>query len=515
MKKKQNRMLAYILITAMIFAMFWESNSKSNVVVADNNYSIMGNSNVTVGQLINYYQCVTMYPAYYSGTDAPSIYDFCRMYIEECNAEGVRVEVAFSQAMKETNFLRYTGRVPITAKNFAGLGAIDSDVSAYASFPTVRCGIRAHVQHLKAYASTAALNNGCVDPRFSLVTRGCAPYVEWLGQKENPYGKGWATAQGYGLSLRDGYIEKLLTTSTFTTWYQGIDYSPVYDPSYYMLMNPDVQAAFGSNGALLISHFVNYGMNEGRNAKASFNVHAYKALYKDLRTVYGNANLNSYYMHYIQYGCKEGRKATGNTIVTDGITSYHGMDYSAVYNYNYYISHNPDVARAFPNDDIQVLDHFVKYGMQEGRQACANFNVKSYRNQYADLRRAYGTDLKSYYMHYSRYGKNEGREGTGCEGQLCGATTIYNGVDYASVYDFYFYTAYNPDVLRAYGYDEDKVLAHFVSYGMDEGRQAKSNYNVYTYKNAYADLQSAFGNHLKMYYIHYINYGVNEGRQAI
>lgn len=36
------------------------------------------------------------------------------------------------------------------------------------------------------------------DPRFRYVTRGCAPYVEWLGQKENPRGKGWAAGGQYG-----------------------------------------------------------------------------------------------------------------------------------------------------------------------------------------------------------------------------------------------------------------------------------------------------------------------------
>lgn len=30
------------------------------------------------------------------------------------------------------------------------------------------------------------------------MTRGCAAFVEWLGQKENPDGKGWATGKGYG-----------------------------------------------------------------------------------------------------------------------------------------------------------------------------------------------------------------------------------------------------------------------------------------------------------------------------
>ena len=54
------------------------------------------------------------------------------------------------------------------------------------------------MQHLKAYASTDALKNACIDPRFKYVTRGCAEYVEWLGQKENPHGKGWAAGASYG-----------------------------------------------------------------------------------------------------------------------------------------------------------------------------------------------------------------------------------------------------------------------------------------------------------------------------
>ena len=53
------------------------------------------------------------------------------------------------------------------------------------SFDTPQLGIWAQVQYLKAYTSTDALKNACIDPRFKYVTRGCAKYVEWLGQKEN------------------------------------------------------------------------------------------------------------------------------------------------------------------------------------------------------------------------------------------------------------------------------------------------------------------------------------------
>lgn len=175
-----------------------------------NLYAIAGETGTDAGQLVRYYNANAVYPSYYSGSDAPNIETFAQIYIEECNAEGIRAEVAFAQAMKETGFLRYGGRVPITALNFAGLGAVDNDVTAYATFGSVREGIRAQIQHLKAYANGNALNQPCVDGRFHLVTRGTAPYVEWLGINENPYGKGWASALRYGYSLRDDYIAKLL-----------------------------------------------------------------------------------------------------------------------------------------------------------------------------------------------------------------------------------------------------------------------------------------------------------------
>ena len=69
------------------------------------------------------------------------------------------------------------------------------------TFADVRTGLRAQVQHLKAYASTDGLNNACVDKRFQYVSRGTARYVEWLAIPQNPYGKGWAADADYGTKL--------------------------------------------------------------------------------------------------------------------------------------------------------------------------------------------------------------------------------------------------------------------------------------------------------------------------
>jgi len=164
-------------------------------------YAISGASNVTVTQMMAYYNKNATYPSFYATSDAPTLKKFCQLYYAECEKEGIRAEVAFAQAMHETNFLRYGGDVNISQYNFAGIGATGGGVQGN-SFATVRLGIRAQVQHLKAYANSESLSQTCVDPRFQYVQRGCAPYVEWLSIPNNPYGKGWATNPLYGSSLR-------------------------------------------------------------------------------------------------------------------------------------------------------------------------------------------------------------------------------------------------------------------------------------------------------------------------
>ena len=171
-------------------------------------YEIMGTTSTNISQMVAYYNANNAYPEFYASSDAPTIEAFCQIYLEECQAEGLKAEVAFCQAMLETGFLRYGGDVQINQYNFAGLGATGNGAPGN-SFGSVREGIRAQVQHLKAYASTAGLNQPCVDSRFQYVRRGTAPYVEWLGIQENPYGKGWATAKNYGYNIVNLYMAKL------------------------------------------------------------------------------------------------------------------------------------------------------------------------------------------------------------------------------------------------------------------------------------------------------------------
>lgn len=125
------------------------------------------------------------------------------IFLEEGKAEGVRGDVAFAQSLHETGYFKFGGIVLPSQNNYAGIGALNGNATGQAAtFPDPRTGVRAQIQHLKAYASTEPLVNTCVDPRFSLVARGSAPYVEWLGAADNPNGKGWAVpGSGYGANV--------------------------------------------------------------------------------------------------------------------------------------------------------------------------------------------------------------------------------------------------------------------------------------------------------------------------
>lgn len=178
------------------------SGEAASSEVSAGQYPVMGQSDITVREMVDYFNdSGETYPAEeLSEGGADSIETFCQIYYDEATAEGVRPEVAFAQTMKETGFLQYGGAASIEQFNFAGLGTTGGGVPGN-SYPDVRTGVRAQIQHLKAYATTDALEQECVDDRYEYVKKGAAPYVEWLGQQENPEGVGWATGENYGYDI--------------------------------------------------------------------------------------------------------------------------------------------------------------------------------------------------------------------------------------------------------------------------------------------------------------------------
>ncbi len=127
-----------------------------------------------------------------------------KLYIEEANLEGVNSDVAFAQMCLETGFLRFGGLVTEDMNNFCGLGAID-ETQRGNIFKTEQEGVRAHIQHLKAYGSPDALNMPLVDPRYKWVNpKGKAPTIFGLAGT-------WASDTQYGIKI-EGLLSRM-------TWY--------------------------------------------------------------------------------------------------------------------------------------------------------------------------------------------------------------------------------------------------------------------------------------------------------
>ncbi|MBD2104432.1 N-acetylmuramoyl-L-alanine amidase [Leptolyngbya sp. FACHB-261] len=117
-----------------------------------------------------------------------------KLYRQEASIEGINYDIAFAQMCVETGFLKFEGDVKPEQNNFAGLGGVGSGAQT-ASFETQTLGVRAHIQHLKAYANTAPLVQELVDPRFGFVTRGIAPLVDQLSGR-------WAADPNYGTRIK-------------------------------------------------------------------------------------------------------------------------------------------------------------------------------------------------------------------------------------------------------------------------------------------------------------------------
>jgi hypothetical protein len=126
--------------------------------------------------------------------DLDRLIEIARAYRDEAAAEGINSDIAFCQMVHETDYLRFGGDARPWQNNFCGLGVTGGGGHG-AAFPSVRIGVRAHVQHLKAYADTEPLQQRCVDPRFALVRRARAPFVEDLAGT-------WAADPLYSVKLK-------------------------------------------------------------------------------------------------------------------------------------------------------------------------------------------------------------------------------------------------------------------------------------------------------------------------
>jgi hypothetical protein len=156
---------------------------------------VMGANEVSASKMAAWYRANT--PVTYRAT--VSVGTLAGYFAWEGAIEGVRGDLAFVQAILETGWFAFSGSVLPTSNNFAGIGATDGG-GAPVRFATAQIGVRAQIQHLRAYADRKArtcavppLHQACVDPRFDLVSpKGKAPTWNAMGNGN------WATDPKYG-----------------------------------------------------------------------------------------------------------------------------------------------------------------------------------------------------------------------------------------------------------------------------------------------------------------------------
>ena len=137
--------------------------------------------------------------------DPAFVFRLAGYYIEEANYEGVNHDIAFAQMCLETGYLKFGGIVLREWNNFCGLGAFKQ--GEVLRFPDPRIGVRAQIQHLKAYASVDPLNKDLVDGRFHLVKpRGKSPTIDGLAGT-------WAEDRQYAVKIHS--ILKRMYNSSF------------------------------------------------------------------------------------------------------------------------------------------------------------------------------------------------------------------------------------------------------------------------------------------------------------
>lgn len=158
---------------------------------------LLDKGQLTANQLAEYF--LSQRPDY----DLIEIIHFAQIYIVEAAAENINSDVAFAQMCLETGYLRFGGLVQPDFHNYCGLGAMDAEHPG-CIFEDEQTGIRAHIQHLQAYATTedVELNNDLVDPRYSWVHK--TKFIEDIDGLTGT----WATDPNYAIKI-DGILTRM------------------------------------------------------------------------------------------------------------------------------------------------------------------------------------------------------------------------------------------------------------------------------------------------------------------
>ena len=106
--------------------------------------SLIGMPRLNAEDLAGWFRSTT-----YSPRVSTPIEDYAKWFIDEGNAEGMRGDIAFAQAVLETG--GFANNDTLLANNFSGIGHCDTCASGW-KFPSPEMGVRAQIQLLKTYA---------------------------------------------------------------------------------------------------------------------------------------------------------------------------------------------------------------------------------------------------------------------------------------------------------------------------------------------------------------------------
>lgn len=237
----------------------------------------------------------------------------------------------------------------------------------------------------------------------------------------------------------------------------------LFDASFYRVSNPDLA---GLNDTQALSHFLNFGLNEGRLFSPLADLNFYRASNGDLA---GLSNRQAF-EHLQNLGVAEGRR------------------FSQFADLNFYRFANGDLARL---TNEQAFEHLRSLGVAEGRRFSQFIDLNFYRSANADLTGLNGSQTL---QHLELFGLNEGRR-------------------FSQFFDANYYRANNPDLVTAGLTSGRQLLEHFEHSGVDEGRSFSLAFDVTYYRAVYQDLAAA-GQSARQSYAHFQLNGVAEGRAS-
>ena len=173
---------------------------------------------------------------------------------------------------------------------------------------------------------------------------------------------------------------------------------------------------------------------------------------------------------------KRGTKAIGKArrigmiglaggVLLSGSLQVNAATLKDIFDEHYYADTYRDLKEIFGYDREALWNHFVTYGLGEGRNMNGLIDVAKYREEYADLDAAFGDNWDAYLNHYLTYGAKEGRD-TG---------TDFNALDYAGRYE---------DLQDAFGEDVLSLWKHYQAFGVTENREARDEQIVTAEKEA-------------------------------